>query len=117
MSKIEWTEATWNPVTGCTKCSPGCDNCYALAMSRRQAGMGREQYEGIVDKNGWTGKIKCNTKALDIPLKRKKPTVYFVCSMSDTFHPNVPLPFFDVIWNVMMQVPRCLLYTSPSPRD
>lgn len=87
-SKIEWTEHTWNPVTGCTKISAGCQNCYAENMAKRFGG-----------KDGF--KVTLHPEKLDIPLKRKKPTTYFVCSMSDLFHEDVPDDFIISIFNTM----------------
>ena len=119
-SKIEWTKDTWNPITGCSKCSPGCENCYALTLSRRLAAMGKEKYKGVVADCGdgqgwaWTGKVRCHEDALEIPRKRKKPTVYFVCSMSDIGHPTVPHSFFVKVWRVMFNATqhRFLLLTK-----
>lgn len=80
MSKIEWTKATWNPVVGCTKVSPGCANCYAERMAKRLKGMGQAKYQDVVDENGWTGKICIRYSP---PPKAK---MVFVCSMSDLFY-------------------------------
>jgi protein gp37 len=98
-SKIEWTEATWNPSTGCTKISSGCKNCYAESMARRLKAMGTVGYEdgfrfGIVPSR------------LNEPLKKKKPTVYFVNSMSDIFHEKMPLNYLDKIFSVIVQTPQ-----------
>lgn len=106
MSKIEWTEATWNPLAGCTEISPGCQNCYAAVMAHRLAAMGQAKYAGTTRKldNGkvvWTGKIGLDADVLAIPLKRKKPTMYFVNSMSDLFHENVPDDYIDKVFGVM----------------
>ena len=90
-SKIEWTEMTWNPTVGCTKVSPGCKNCYAEKMSERLQAMGTPGYE-----NGFALTMLANR--LDDPLKRKKPTVYFVNSMSDLFHIKVPFSFIDKVF-------------------
>ena len=78
-SAIEWTEHTWNPITGCSKVSPGCDHCYAENMARRLRAMGTKGYE-----NGF--ELKLMRERLDQPLRRKTPTKYFVNSMSDLFH-------------------------------
>ena len=83
-----WTQETWNPVVGCTKCSPGCQNCYAERMAKRLKAMGVAKYQDVVDENGWTGKIAFDQDELEKPLKRKKPTLYFVDSMGDLFHAN-----------------------------
>ena len=85
-STIEWTESTWNPITGCSKISPGCKNCYAEKMAIRLKAMGQPNY-----KNGFNLTIHENT--LDIPIKWKKPKTVFVNSMSDLFHEDVPLDF------------------------
>jgi len=96
MSKIEWTEKTWNPITGCDHISPGCENCYAEKMTKRLKAMGQEKY-----CNGFD--VTCHPDVLAEPLKRQKPTVYFVNSMSDTFHKNVTDDFIGEIYNVMYE--------------
>ena len=98
-SKIEWTEHTWNPVTGCTKLSPGCKHCYAEVMAKRLKAMGTPGYE-----NGF--KIALHPDRLDSPLKRKKPTVYFVNSMSDLFHERVPYTFIDSVFDTIEHTPQ-----------
>jgi len=105
-SKIEWTEATWNALAGCTEISPGCANCYAAVMAHRLAAMGQAKYKGTTKKlaNGkvvWNGKVNLDEEALRIPLKRKKPTTYFVNSMSDLFHEDVPEQFISQSFAVM----------------
>ncbi|WP_316837816.1 phage Gp37/Gp68 family protein [Pedobacter nutrimenti] len=98
-SNIEWTELTWNPVTGCTKISPGCKNCYAEVMTRRLKSMGAEKYsEGF--------KVKVHPDTLTIPFTWKKPKVVFVNSMSDLFHPEVPLDYIKAVFAVMNQTPQ-----------
>lgn len=98
-STIEWTELTWNPVTGCTKISPGCKFCYAEVMSRRLKAMGVEKYsEGF--------RIKTHAEALTIPFTWKKPKVVFVNSMSDLFHPEVPIEFIKEVFAVMNKTPQ-----------
>lgn len=94
--KIEWTEQTWNPSAGCTKISSGCKNCYAESMAIRLQAMGVIGYE-----NGF----KFNTVPLRLnePLRRKKPTVFFVNSMSDIFHEDMPEDYLDKIFNVIKQ--------------
>lgn len=87
-SKIEWTELTWNPTTGCTKISPGCENCYAEKMAYRLKAMGVNGYE-----NGFS--LTLHPNRLKEPLNRNISTVYFVDSMSDLFHDNVPDDFID----------------------
>lgn len=94
MSKIEWTELTWNPVVGCTKISPGCKHCYAETMAGRLKAMGTPGYE-----NGFNLTLLPNR--LNDPLNRKKPTVYFVNSMSDLFHENVPFEFIDKVFETI----------------
>jgi len=93
-SKIEWTESTWNPVSGCTKISRGCDNCYAERMAIRLKAMGTRGYE-----NGF--EVTLHPHALDKPLKMKKPQVIFVNSMSDIFHEKIPDAFIFEIFEVM----------------
>ena len=95
ISKIEWTEATWNPVVGCTKLSAGCKHCYAEVMAKRLQAMGVPGYE-----QGFR-KIRLLSDRLDEPLLRKKPTVYFVNSMSDLFHTRVPDSFIDRVFHTM----------------
>lgn len=99
-SKIEWTEQTWNPVTGCTKVSPGCKHCYAEVMSKRLKAMGVEGYE-----NGFST-ISLMEERLVQPLLRKKPTVYFVNSMSDLFHEQVPFEYIDKVMAIIEQTPQ-----------
>lgn len=98
-SKIEWTEQTWNPTVGCTKISPGCKHCYAETMSRRLQAMGTHGYE-----NGF--RLTLMPKRLAEPLERRKPTVYFVNSMSDLFHAKVPFDYIRRVFDVMAQAPR-----------
>ncbi len=107
MSKIEWTERTLNPTTGCTKLSPGCKNCYAEVMARRLKAMGKPQYQNVVNGRGrWTGQIEFVPSALDKPRKRQKPTTYFVDSMSDLFHADVKIEWIDAIWRMMAETHR-----------
>ncbi|MCD4794041.1 MAG: phage Gp37/Gp68 family protein [Bacteroidales bacterium] len=98
-TKIEWTEATWNPSAGCTKISLGCKNCYAETMAIRLQAMGVEGYE-----NGFRFNIV--PSRLNDPLKRKKPTVYFVNSMSDIFHEEMPYDYLDKIFDVIEKTPQ-----------
>lgn len=111
MTKIEWTERTWNPIAGCSVTSPGCKNCYAMRMAARLEAMGVEHYRGLTQpsKAGavWTGKLaQAPESVLLEPLKRKKPTTYFVNSMSDLFHENVPDEWIDKVFAVMALCPR-----------
>ena len=98
-SKIEWTDATWNPVTGCTKISAGCAHCYAETMTRRLTAMGVEKYQ-----NGF--KVAIHEDALDEPQKWRKPRTIFVCSMSDLFHQDVPFEFVDKVMRVIKETPQ-----------
>jgi protein gp37 len=109
-SSIEWTDATWNPVAGCTVITAGCTNCYAMRMAARLAAMGSEKYRGLTRKSGrryvWTGTIRCDEKALNAPRMWHKPRRIFVNSMSDLFHESVPVPFIQKVWHVMQETPR-----------
>ena len=98
-SNIEWTEQTWNPVTGCTKISPGCKNCYAETMAKRLQSMGAAGYENGFALTLMEGRLK-------EPADRKKPAVYFVNSMSDTFHEDVPFTYIDRIFETIRQTPQ-----------
>ena len=93
-SSIEWTESTWNPVTGCTKISPGCKHCYAKRMAERLQAMGQRNYA-----NGFA--LTLQPHALELPLGWKKPQTIFVNSMSDLFHQDVPLPYIRRVFAVM----------------
>ncbi|MCL1471901.1 DUF5131 family protein [Argonema antarcticum] len=95
-SQIEWTEVTWNPLTGCTKISPGCSNCYAERMAIRLQAMGQPNY-----KNGF--KVTLHEQILDLPLHWKKPRTIFVNSMSDLFHKDVPTEFIRKVFDVMQK--------------
>lgn len=114
-SGIEWTGETWNPTVGCSKVSPGCGmplpghdgephgNCYACGIAHR--GLTETHIGLTVKREGevldWTGEVRCLPERLDVPLKRKKPTTYFVDSMSDLFHVDVPAEFIADVWTVM----------------
>jgi len=95
-TSIEWTEQTWNPTTGCSKISEGCKNCYAERMALRLKGIGVKGYE-----NGF--KLQLQPDRLDQPLNRTKPTIYFVNSMSDLFHGNVPDDYIEKVFSVMQK--------------
>lgn len=97
-SSIEWTKSTWNPVTGCTKISPGCKNCYAERIAKRLFAMGQPNYV-----NGF--KLTVHEHALKLPLKWKKPQTIFVNSMSDLFHKDIPEEFILKVFNVMNNAP------------
>lgn len=102
-TSIEWTERSWNPIVGCTKVSPGCAHCYAETMARRLKAMGRPEYQDAINGNGkWTGRVTLVPERLDEPLRRKKPTVYFVNSMSDLFHEDVPDEFIYQVFARMI---------------
>jgi len=110
-SRIEWTQATWNPVTGCTPVSAGCDHCYAATMSYRLESMGNEAYAGLTVLNGrgarqFNGVVKCHPQRLHIPRAWRKPRLVFVNSMSDLFHKDVPLAFTRDVFHVMNDCPR-----------
>ena len=107
MSKIEWTGKTWNPSTGCDRISPGCDNCYALGMAKRLKAMGQAKYQhdGDPRTSGPGFGLTIHPSALDIPLSVRKPTTWFVNSMSDLFHARVPVNFIGGVWNVMALTP------------
>lgn len=115
-SKIQWTDASWNPVVGCTKISPGCLNCYAEKMANRIAGkelsyfmkntslsgsVTQYKYMNVVENGKWNGKIHCDGIALEIPLHWRQPRMIFVCPIGDLFHPKVPFEFIDEIWWTM----------------
>ena len=98
-SKIEWTEHTWNPVTGCTKVSPGCKHCYAEVLANRLKAMGTPGYENAF-------KLSVHPVRLDVPVMRKKPTIYFVNSMSDLFHEKIQFSYIDSVLDVIRTTPR-----------
>lgn len=109
MTNIEWTDETWNPVRGCTRVSPGCQNCYAERQAIRHAGAGGS-YEGLAQiTNGhpqWTGKLREVQSALEMPFHWKKPRRVFVNSMSDLFHPDISREFLVGIFGVMAETPQ-----------
>lgn len=98
-SRIEWTEHTWNPVTGCTEVSPGCKHCYARVMADRLKAMHVNGYA-----NGFA--VTLQPDRLSEPLERRKPTVYFVNSMSDLFHEHVSVRFIEQVFNVIQRTPH-----------
>lgn len=129
MSKIEWTDATWNPVVGCTKVSEGCRNCYAMRMAARQAAIAdakgdasaqQRAYQRVVMRRPgsvndartgmplpqWNNRVVCVEETLEIPLRWKKPRMVFVNSMGDLFHPDVPFEFIDRVFAVMALCPQ-----------
>ena len=93
-SKIEWTGSTWNPITGCTKYSDGCTNCYAEKMANRLKNMGLKKYENSFN-------LTLHYENIEDPLSMKKPQTIFVCSMSDIFHKDVPDEFILKLFEVM----------------
>lgn len=104
-TSIEWTDVTWNPIAGCTIATSGCTNCYAMRMAARLEAMGVGKYAGLTRKSGgrakWTGKITLDRDSLAVPLTWKKPRRVFVNSMSDLFHPDVPVEFIADVWDTM----------------
>jgi protein gp37 len=107
---IEWTDATWNPVAGCTVLTAGCTNCYAMRMAARLDAMGQSKYKGLTRRSGnravWTGKIRLDEKSLTVPKTWTKPRKVFVNSMSDLFHADVPPEFIARVWASMKETPR-----------
>jgi protein gp37 len=113
MSKIEWTNKTWNPVVGCSKVSAGCKNCYAIRMAWRLQHIGHsaQKYAGTVEKSpggqlNWTGKVNTIESELLKPLKWKKPAMIFVNSQSDLFHESISFEFIDLVFAVMALCPQ-----------
>lgn len=100
-TKIQWTESTWNPVTGCTKISPGCKHCYAEEMHRRLNSMPN----GTKYRQPF-GTVVCHHDTLALPIRCRRPTTFFVNSMSDLFHPDVPNAFITDIMAVIAQCPQ-----------
>jgi protein gp37 len=98
-SAIEWTEATWNPVTGCTKVSPGCDHCYAERLAIRLQAMGNPRYRNAFE-------LTLHEDQLTLPLRWRQPKIVFVNSMSDLFHPKVPTDFIRRVFDVMAEAER-----------
>lgn len=109
-TQIEWTDATWNPVAGCSPVSAGCKHCYAMNMARRLEAMGVGKYKGLTKKRGsmvtWNGVVTEDNESLFIPYKWKKPRKIFVNSMSDLFHESVSDEFILAVWNVMRETPQ-----------
>ena len=109
-SSIEWTDATWNPVAGCSIVSAGCTNCYAMTLASRLEAMGQEKYCGLTRRSGrrtiWNNVVRTDEKALDIPYRWRLPRNVFVNSMSDLFHELVPDDFILKIWYVMANTPQ-----------
>lgn len=102
---IAWTDATWNPLRGCSKVSSGCKNCYAETMAARFAGPG-QPYEGTIDRGRWNGRIRLVPEKLGEPLRWRRPRRVFVNSMSDLFHESVPFEFIAAVFGVMAAAPQ-----------
>lgn len=107
-SSIEWTDATWNPTTGCDQTSPGCDNCYALTLARRLKAMGNPKYQtdGSAVTSGPGFKLTMHPGQLALPHRWSKPKIIFVNSMSDLFHPDVSNAFIKDVFQIMVDTPR-----------
>jgi len=109
-TKIEWADATWNPVVGCTKVSAGCDNCYAIRTAHRMAAnpnpLVSQAYAGTEAGGEWTGKVNLLSDRLDQPLKWRRPRRIFVNAQSDLFHEAVPDDFITRVWAVMTLAPQ-----------
>ncbi|MDE2133329.1 MAG: phage Gp37/Gp68 family protein [Alphaproteobacteria bacterium] len=109
-TQIEWTDATWNPVAGCSIVSAGCTNCYAMEMARRLQAMNVKKYKGLTRRSGkrtiWNGIVREDHSALQIPLSWKKPKKIFVNSMSDLFHEEVSNAFIEAVWGIMRATPH-----------
>jgi protein gp37 len=109
-TSIEWTDATWNPIAGCTVLTAGCTNCYAMRMAARLDAMGQEKYRGLTRRSGgrfvWTGRITLDERSLSVPASWSNPRKVFVNSMSDLFHEKVPAEFIRKVWRVMDETPR-----------
>jgi protein gp37 len=108
-TSIEWTDATWNPVAGCSVISPGCSNCYAMRMAARLEAMSVEKYSGLTRRSGgravWSGKVRLDENSLGSPRLWSRPRRIFVNSMSDLFHEAVPAEFVKRVWRVMAETP------------
>lgn len=107
-SSIEWTEATWNPTTGCDKISAGCDNCYAMTLAKRLKAMGNPKYQNDGDPrtSGPGFGLSIHPDALDLPRRWRSPRTVFVNSMSDLWHARVPSAFIGAVFNVMADTPQ-----------
>ncbi|MEQ8249545.1 MAG: DUF5131 family protein [Alphaproteobacteria bacterium] len=109
-TQIEWTDATWNPVAGCSIVTDGCTHCYAMAMANRLEAMGVEKYAGLTRKTGrrtvWNGVVREDRAALSIPHRWGRARKIFVNSMSDLFHERVSDAFILDVWQVMRDTPR-----------
>lgn len=107
-SQIEWTEETWNPTTGCDRVSPGCDNCYALTLAKRLKAMGQAKYQrdGDPRTSGPGFGLTLHPDTLDAPRRWTGARLIFVNSMSDLFHPDVPVEYIHRVFGVMAETPQ-----------
>lgn len=110
MSRIEWTDRTWNPAVGCTAVSPGCDHCYAARDAAGRLST-NAAYQGLAVRDGdgiaaFVGEVRLLPDRLDQPTKWRQPGMVFVCSMADLFHPAVPDDYLERVWAVMAATPR-----------
>ena len=107
-SAIEWTEATWNPVTGCDRVSPGCDHCYAMTLAKRLKAMGSGKYQNDGDPrtSGPGFGVTMHPQTLDEPFRWRNSRIVFVNSMSDLFHEAVPATFVAAVWHAMQATPQ-----------
>ena len=110
LSDIEWTEATWNPIAGCSMTSAGCTNCYAMRMAARLEAMGIAKYAGTTRRSGkravWTGRVNIDPESIETPLKWRRPRRIFVNSMSDLFQDDVNEEVIASVWEVMTRASR-----------
>lgn len=108
-TEIEWTDETWNPTVGCSRVSPGCDNCYAIGVAHRGL---QPAHQGLTirrpgdDRTDWTGEVRCLPDRLETPLRWRRPRRVFVDSMSDLFHPDVPDEYIHDVVGVMLRARR-----------
>lgn len=116
-STIEWTEATWNPTTGCDRVSAGCDHCYAMTLAKRLKAMGSAKYQqdGDPRTSGPGFRLTLHPSALDIPKRWRSPRTIFVNSMSDLFHEDVPLDFIKDVFAVMRETRAHRTPANPRP--
>ena len=106
MTGIPYLDEVWQPVTGCTPCSPGCLNCYAAVQASGPRLRDHPRYKGLAVDGKWTGDVRCNTDTLEQPLRWRKPRVIGVCFMGDLAHPDVPFAFLDRVFAVMALCPQ-----------
>ena len=107
-SSIEWTEATWNPTTGCDRTSPGCDQCYALTLAKRLKAMGQPKYQvdGDPRTSGPGFGLTLHPDTIDLPRRWREPRTIFVNSMSDLFHDQIPLAYIQRVFATMADTPQ-----------